>query len=419
MKKISVLLLAAAMLLAGCDNDKGDGGNDDPNTTGYEHVQAVLNAKAELSQFAGLFASAGGIDKDITITVFAVTNREAVTGSSPVGVDGVEFDGISAGNIKTHIVKGRLNLSEIEDGKPLTATALNGVSLTFERDGERVTINGEAAVTGMYITQGPSVVYVVDAAVPDPARKDDYVYLLTQVEEKHNSETEAHPKWLLKYADNGELISANSYINKGDDPESTPSWDKFKVVTFAEDADGNTVFSADDTKWGEMSYNDQGLPSGMTTDNHIYDGVTYVWEDAKLKNCSYTYLQTLYLHEYEYDTKGNLKKETWYKDGDEDKTIDLVWTWDTNPNFHRSIPVKFFLFAQEFAYGIISNLTISTPMYFSENNALGEDEDRYSYTFVAASPCPYPSIVENDWKDEDFSGVSSYYFKYTRFRKTK
>jgi len=168
---VTVLFLAAALVLAGCDNDDDDGGMGTmPDPT----ITELAGNASNLSTLAGALGQAG-LDDDLNgdgpFTVFAPSN----TAFQQIDVNDLTSDSDLLEEVLTyHVVQGEITASDISDGQ--TVETLEGETLRFSVSNGGVQVNG-ANVTTADLQASNGVVHVIDGVLLETVTTTDRAVL--------------------------------------------------------------------------------------------------------------------------------------------------------------------------------------------------------------------------------------------------
>jgi transforming growth factor-beta-induced protein len=168
---VTVLFLAAALVLAGCDNDDDDGGMGTmPDPT----ITELAGNASNLSTLAGALGQAG-LDDDLNgdgpFTVFAPSN----TAFQQIDVNDLTADSDLLEEVLTyHVVQGEITASDISDGQ--TVETLEGETLRFSVSNGGVQVNG-ANVTTADLQASNGVVHVIDGVLLETVTTTDRAVL--------------------------------------------------------------------------------------------------------------------------------------------------------------------------------------------------------------------------------------------------
>ena len=168
---VTVLFLAAALVLAGCDNDDDDGGMGTiPDPT----ITELAGNAGNLSTLAGALGQAG-LDDDLNgdgpFTVFAPSN----TAFEQIDVNDLTSDSDLLEEVLTyHVVQGEITASDISDGQ--TVETLEGETLRFSVSNGGVQVNG-ANVTTADLQASNGVVHVIDGVLLETVTTTDRAVL--------------------------------------------------------------------------------------------------------------------------------------------------------------------------------------------------------------------------------------------------
>ncbi|HHP7239877.1 fasciclin domain-containing protein [Longibacter sp.] len=168
---VTVLFLAAALVLAGCDNDDDDGGMGTmPDPT----ITELAGNASNLSTLAGALGQAG-LDDDLNgdgpFTVFAPSN----TAFQQIDVNDLTSDSDLLEEVLTyHVVQGEITASDISDGQ--TVETLEGETLRFSLSNGGVQVNG-ANVTTADLQASNGVVHVIDGVLLETVTTTDRAVL--------------------------------------------------------------------------------------------------------------------------------------------------------------------------------------------------------------------------------------------------
>jgi len=168
---VTVLFLAAALVLAGCDNDDDDGGMGTmPDPT----ITELAGNASNLSTLAGALGQAG-LDDDLNgdgpFTVFAPSN----TAFQQIDVNDLTSDSELLEEVLTyHVVQGEITASDISDGQ--TVETLEGETLRFSVSNGGVQVNG-ANVTTADLQASNGVVHVIDGVLLETVTTTDRAVL--------------------------------------------------------------------------------------------------------------------------------------------------------------------------------------------------------------------------------------------------
>jgi starch-binding outer membrane protein, SusD/RagB family len=138
-RKLLLALFALLTLVTACS--KKDKGHDETASVApeFKAIQDYLSVTTGLTIFAASFKEVSIPSADVSggVTVFAPDNS-AITNYDPNAR--VEAIGLSAAEVKDHIVKGIIKRSDLTNGKKLIA--LSGKELLIVVDGDNIYING-------------------------------------------------------------------------------------------------------------------------------------------------------------------------------------------------------------------------------------------------------------------------------------
>ncbi|NBC87458.1 MAG: hypothetical protein GVY25_14825 [Bacteroidetes bacterium] len=172
---VTVLFLAAALVLAGCDNDDDDGGMGTmPDPT----ITELAGNASNLSTLAGALGQAG-LDDDLNgdgpFTVFAPSNAAF----QQIDVNDLTSDSDLLEEVLTyHVVQGEITASDISDGQ--TVETLEGETLRFSVSNGGVQVNG-ANVTTADLQASNGVVHVIDGVLLETVTTTERALLTPQL----------------------------------------------------------------------------------------------------------------------------------------------------------------------------------------------------------------------------------------------